>query len=125
MYTTVYKETLGYGWDGITYEDRDRGEIASDPLSVLLRDLHFGSVDRTFNVDVLLNGEYDVTLYFRDNDYYHDNIQVFAEGDTLPSTSIGSLITNKTYIESFSTLVTDRQLNLTFHDDGGRIQTRL
>jgi hypothetical protein len=118
IYTSTYNSALGYGWDRVVTEDRDRGVIASDPLSDLLRDLHFSDKDATFKID-LANGLYDVTLYFRDNAYPHDSFQVFAESMTTASATINSISTNTTIIKDFSVLVADGQLDLRFHDFGG------
>lgn len=119
FYNTIYSSSLGYGWNQAVTEDRDRGAIPLDPLSNLLRDLHFSNLDRTFNIDVAGNGLYNVTLYFRDNQYMHDNIQVFSEGLANPAIDIVTLAKNTTIIKNFSTLISDNQLNLRFHDYGG------
>ncbi|MFZ4858032.1 MAG: PEP-CTERM sorting domain-containing protein [Desulfuromonadaceae bacterium] len=118
FYTSTYNATLGYGWDHAVTQDRDRGAIAGDPLSNLLRDLHFSNTDATFKLDVV-NGLYDVTLYFRDNQFSHDKIQVFAESATTAAVDIATIATNTTYTRTFSALVTDGQLDLRFHDYGG------
>lgn len=118
----VYDSALGYGWDAPTLlGGRDRGVIAGDPLSNLLRDLHFDSSDRIFSIDVE-NGIYDVKLYFRDNQYSHDTIQVFSENENSASINISTLSIATTIIESFTTSVFDEQLNLRFHDYGGTNQ---
>lgn len=121
-FDSVYSSALGYGWDAPTLlGGRDRGVISGDPLSNLLRDLHFDSSDRIFSVDVE-NGIYDVKIYFRDSQYYHDTIQVFSENENSASITIATLPIATTIIESFTTSVFDEQLNLRFHDYGGTNQ---
>lgn len=117
LYNDTYSSS-GYGWSSATQAARDRGVVAIDPLSDLLRDLHFDNNDRTFMLDVV-NGLYDITLYFRDNGYYHDNIQVFAEDEITAAVDIVSLAIQITITETFSTFVSDGRLDLTFHDYGG------
>jgi hypothetical protein len=118
FYNTVYNSSIGYGWDH-KVSDRSRVAIPGDPLSNLLRDFHFSHPDATFKVDVAVNGLYNITLYFRDNQYMHDTIQVFAEGGTNPSVNIASLPRNTTFISNFATEVSDGQLDLRFHNGIG------
>jgi hypothetical protein len=112
-----YAAVPGYGWEdpsGLDY--RDRGAIPGDPLSDLMRDFHFGGVDRTFLVD-LPNDTYDITCYFRDTASYHDDVQVLAEG-TLMLADV-DVRTDANVIETFRIAVADGRLNLTLHDNGG------
>ena len=102
-----------YGWEA-SVDSRDRSSGGD-----LFRDQHCSTSDRTFLVDVP-NGRYKVTLYFGDASYAHDNIDVFAEGDLI----IDDLtISAAEYVtKSFIITVSDGQLTLTFHDDGGTDQ---
>ena len=61
-----------------------------------------------------------MTLYFGDASNAHDDIDVFAEGDLI----IDDLtISAAEYVtKSFIITVSDGQLTLTFHDDGGTDQ---
>jgi fibronectin type 3 domain-containing protein len=110
--STIYNPTLGYGWtDTSNVGSRDRGTPDS-----LRRDLVFSSSDRVFNVD-LANGEYTVKLTIGDNNYMHDNIDVYAEGALKVNdltVSAGSFTQ-----QTFGVTVYDGQLNLKFVDDGG------
>jgi len=103
---------LGYGWSStFGLDSRDRG--APDDLR---RDFVFSSADNTFIVD-LANGDYQITIVMGDQNFMHDSIDVYAE-DTLKindlSTAAGSFQQT-----TFYTTITDGQLNLGFHDDGG------
>jgi FtsP/CotA-like multicopper oxidase with cupredoxin domain/fibronectin type 3 domain-containing protein len=109
--STIYSPALGYGWTTGAFGSRDRG--APDSLR---RDLVFSSVDRSFNVD-LANGEYTVKMIIGDNNYRHDNIDVYAEGILKlndVTVSAGSFAER-----TFGVLVSGGQLNLVFVDDGG------
>ncbi len=117
-FDTLYSDGLGYGWDAATTAGRDRGAIASNPQSDLLRDLHFGSEDRTFMLDVE-NGVHEITLYFHDNRWFHDTIRVFAQGSSTASVDIATLNVATTVIETFSVAVSNNLLALTFSDYGG------
>jgi hypothetical protein len=108
---TLYSPSQGYGWTTSPIDGRDRGFGTS-----LTRDLIFDSVDREFKVDIP-NGTYDVTVYLGDMSYAHDNMDVTAEGTFLAdneNTFAGE-------VKSFSSevIVSDGQLNVIFHDDGG------
>ncbi len=110
--TTLYDASLGYGWtNALGLYSRDRG--APDDLK---RDFVCSRQDATFNVD-LPNGDYTITLIIGDNDWTQDLMHVYAEGILV----IDDLTVQKgTFQEiSFTVTVTDGQLNLRFHDDGG------
>lgn len=109
---TTYSPSTSYGWsDATSLWSRDRG--APDELR---RDFVFSSSDRTFNVD-LPNGQYQVTLVIGDQNYMHDNIDVYAEDILVVD---GLTAPAGMFIEvSFTAAVNDGQLNITFHDNGG------
>jgi fibronectin type 3 domain-containing protein len=110
--STLYSAPAGYGWASTAgLGARDRG-LPDD----LRRDLLFASVDRTFNIDVA-NGDYRVILVVGDQSYMHDLIDVYAEG-ILQVNDL--LVASGKFAEvSFVVIVSDEQLNLVFHDDGG------
>ena len=109
----VYDSARGYGWSDTV------GSYYSGSYSFkyLTNDMHYSSNDGTFLIDIP-NGEYTVKLYFRGSIYgtYMDDFQVISEGvlvlDEIDSTPYPN-------IKSFDTVVSDGQLNLTFHDNGG------
>ena len=111
-HATAYAAATGYGWSDTTgLDSRDRG--APDDLK---RDFVFDDVDHTFQVDVT-NGDYKVTVIMGDNDFQHDNQDVYAEGILVIEgldNAVGEFIERVFYIT-----VADGQLNLLFHDDGG------
>jgi fibronectin type 3 domain-containing protein len=90
---------------------RDRG--APDDLR---RDFVYSSIDRTFKVD-LANGEYNVILVVGDNSYTHDLIDIYAEGILKRNDLTAAKGTFSGVL--FTVTVSDGQLNLLFHDDGG------
>ncbi|MFO7898649.1 MAG: PEP-CTERM sorting domain-containing protein [Planctomycetota bacterium] len=110
--TGKYTAALGYGWqapDGISA--RDRGG-ATD----LGRDFHFADTAQTFLVDVP-NATFDVTLYFQDRTYGHEQISVWVEGTKFVdriSSGTGSMVT-----QDFEAAVADGQFTLTIDDEGG------
>ncbi|MCK9374876.1 MAG: PEP-CTERM sorting domain-containing protein [Syntrophobacterales bacterium] len=120
--TLVNPPTQLYGWvtspagTPAPTGQRDRGVITGNPQSDLLRDFHFDSADRTFEM-AFGAGTYDVTLYFRDKTSSHDTIQVFADGSL--AASVDSLPINTTAIRSFSVSNTDGALDLRFHNNAG------
>jgi uncharacterized repeat protein (TIGR02543 family) len=110
--STLYSAFAGYGWTSTAgLSSRDRG--APDALR---QDLVFASVDQTFNVD-LANGNYTVTVIIGDQSYLHDSIDIYAEG-ILKANNVYAAA--GTFMEvTFTVTVSDGQLNLLFHDDGG------
>jgi len=103
---------VGYGWDStVGLGSRDRG--APDDLR---RDFVFYTLDRTFKVD-LPNGEYNVTLVIGDYSYTHDLMDVYAEGVLEVNDLTVAVGTFSELV--FTVTVSDGQLNLGFHDDGG------
>jgi serine protease len=110
--STLYSAFVGYGWRSTAgLGSRDRG-VPDD----LRRDLVFSGVDRTFNVD-LQNGEYEVTVVIGDSSYLHDLIDIYAEG-IIEANNVSA--DAGAFAESvFTVTVSDGQLNLLFHDDGG------
>jgi len=107
----VYSSSLGYGWNTLLDTGRDRG--APDYLRRDLNSLH---LDRTFNVD-LVDGDYQVTVIIGDQDWMHDMIDVSVEG-TLVIDDV-TVAAGSFEERTFLVTVTDGQLNLGFHDDGG------
>ena len=109
---TAYLLSTSYGWSDIAdLWSRDRG--APDAAR---RDLAFSSSDRTFNVDIP-NGQYQVTLIVGDQNYMHDKIDIYAEG-VMVADDLN--VSAETFTEvTFTVTVSDGQLNVTFHDDGG------
>lgn len=110
---------LSYGWldnfgSGTTWYDRDRGAIAGNPRSDLLRDVVIGGLgrDNTFSVG-LSNGTYEVTLYFRD-DRIHSDFDVAAEGITKISHLNYSNPLSEV-VRTFEVQVIDGKLDLSFH----------
>jgi fibronectin type 3 domain-containing protein len=110
--TTTYSSATSYGWSNVTNLDsRDRG--APDALR---SDFVFSSFDRTFNVD-LPNGHYQVTLIVGDQNYMHDKMDIYIEGVMVAH---NITVPAGTFTEiTFTVTVSDGQLNITFHDDGG------
>jgi|GEM_PF-2791175 len=110
--STVYSGALGYGWDSaVGLVSRDRGGPTD-----LRRDLVQSTSDHTFNVD-LANGQYKVILTIGDQSYMHDLIDVFAEGIL----QVNHLTVNagKFSTQIFTVAVSDGQLNIKFHENGG------
>jgi fibronectin type 3 domain-containing protein len=110
--STAYSSASGYGWTSTNgLVSRDRG--APDKLR---KDLVQGTTEHTFNVD-LANGDYTITITIGDQDYMHDNIDVYAENTLVINdlTITASSFQEKTYEAN----VSDRQLNLRILDDGG------
>jgi serine protease len=110
--STLYSAFVGYGWASTTgLSSRDRG--SPDDLR---RDLVFASANGSFNVDAA-NGEYQVSLVLGDQNYMHDLIDIYAEG-VLKANNVYAAA--GTFVEvTFTVTVSDGQLNLLFHDDGG------
>jgi len=109
--STVYSSAVGYGWNELLDTGRDRG--APDYLR---RDLNSFHSDRTFNVD-LADGDYQVTVIIGDQNYMHDQIDVYAE-DILVINDL-TAAAGSFQQETFGTTVTDGQLNIRIHDNGG------
>jgi fibronectin type 3 domain-containing protein len=109
---TLYDSIVGYGWTSTTGCDcRDRGTPDS-----LRRDFVFGSVEKTFKVD-LANGDYLVTMTIGDQNFMHDMIDVYAEGILKVD---GLTTTAGSFREvSFRVSVVDGQLTLRIVDNGG------
>jgi hypothetical protein len=110
--STLYSASLGYGWSTTSgLESRDRG--APDNLK---RDFVFSSTEHTFNVD-LENGDYQITVIIGDQNFMHDMIDVYAEGNL----EINNLISaaGSFQQETFWAAVIDGQLNIRIQDDGG------
>jgi len=108
----TYSAAVGYGWQSIVgMESRDR--ITGNNLQ---RDFHFGAADSTFVMDVP-NGDYTVTVHLGDAAASHDLEDVYAEG----ALKVDNVTTNSGEIvaRTFTTTVSDGQLTLRFHDDGG------
>jgi hypothetical protein len=111
LHSTTYSTSTGYGWDSaVGLGSRDRG--APDNLR---RDFVFSSSDHTFKVD-LPNGMYLTTIIMGDQSYLRDNVNIYAEG-TLEATI--SANAGEFTQEVFAAFVSDGQLNITFHDNGG------
>jgi fibronectin type 3 domain-containing protein len=82
----------------------------------LRRDFVFSSSDHTFNVD-LPNGKYQVTLVIGDQNYMHDKINVYGEAGLMVN---DLTVPSGTFKEvTFTVTVSDGQLNITLHDNGG------
>jgi len=110
---SAYSPTVGYGWDNVTgIEGRKRA--SGDALQ---KDFHFSSQDRTFIID-LPNGTYAVGLYMGDMQFPHDKMDVYAEG-VLVENDISTAAGEVLFLRPSDVTVTDNQLNLLFHDDGG------
>jgi fibronectin type 3 domain-containing protein len=110
--SSLYSAAVGYGWDSsVGLNSRDRGSPDN-----LRRDFVFSSSDHTFSVD-LSNGVYNVTLIVGDLSFDHNKIDVYAEGVL----KVNDLTVPKgTFtVVSFTVTVSDGQLNIGFHDDGG------
>jgi fibronectin type 3 domain-containing protein len=109
---TLYSGASGYGWVSTSgLSSRDRG-VPDD----LRSDFVFSSAEKTFSVD-LANGVYQLTVVMGDHNFRHDNIDVYAEGVLVINdltASAGSF-----QEETFTTTITDGQLNLRILDDGG------
>jgi hypothetical protein len=94
------------------YKSVDRG--APDDLR---RDFIFDSSDATFVPWGIPNGDYRITVIIGDNDAGHDLIDVFVEGvlriDDL-TVSAGEFA-----VKTFRVTLSDGELNIRFHDDGG------
>jgi fibronectin type 3 domain-containing protein len=109
--TTAYSADTGYGWTNTTgLYSRDRG--APDYTR---RDFVFSPLNRTFQVD-LPNGNYTVIITMGDQNYAHDNMQIYAEG-TFKANVTTPAATYKQIV--FTVTVTDGSLELTFVDAGG------
>jgi hypothetical protein len=117
LYTSVKVTTIygaqPYGWAESPSGQRDRGTP-----DYLLRDLHFDGTDRTFMAGYG-SGTYGVTLYFRDDAYMHDTIEVFAEGGSTPVATVASLPVGTTVTKTFNVAVNDGVLDLRFHNNAG------
>lgn len=107
-----YSADAGYGYQNLcrVYSGQ---RIIEDPLRL---DFHYSFWDGEFAVD-LENGAYEVTIHYGDIYNALDRMQVFAEGalkaDNLSSDAMAYQAV------TFEVEVTDGQLNLVFHDDGG------
>jgi hypothetical protein len=108
--TTIYG-AQPYGWAVSPSGQRDRGTPTN-----LLRDLHFDSSDKTFRAGYG-SGTYGVTLYFRDDLWPHDFIEVFAEGSLTPVATVDSLPKLTTVTRTFNVTVNDGVLDLRFHNN--------
>jgi hypothetical protein len=108
--TTVYSGTVGYGWDNSTGLSSNSQNPGTIPLKELYQDFNRAENPHTFKVD-LANGDYTVKLYFFSTSL-KDNIQVFAEGDLKLADFY--LPANTPMTQTFTTKVTDSQLDLTF-----------
>ena len=80
----------GYGWStAVTSFDRGAGRI-SDANAQLLRDGHYG-YDATFLVDLPAAGDYLVNVLIGDaSPFYHDQIEVTAEGASTPQLTVNT-----------------------------------
>jgi Beta-agarase/YXIM esterase-like, galactose-binding domain-like len=109
---TVYSSSLGYGWDNSTGLLATNQPPGPAPLPELYEDfIKAGKTSpHTFMVD-LANGEYTVTLYFYSTEL-KDNMQVLSEG-VLKLADV-DLAASTALSHTFTTTVTDRQLDLTF-----------
>lgn len=115
---TIYSSSVGYGWSDTTnLYSIDRGGDCYP-----WRDFVLSTSDHTFNIDVN-NGNYSVVLYIGDESHPHDFIDVYAEGilkvDNLNYSYDPNQGTYKPESVTFTIEITDGQLNLRFHDDGG------
>jgi fibronectin type 3 domain-containing protein len=110
--TTLYSSTQGYGWTSTSgLSSRDRGTPNN-----LNRDLVQSTTEHSFNID-LENGDYTVTITIGDQDYAHDNIDVYVE-DVLEADNVNSAA--GTFQQGTKVItVSDGQLNLRILDDGG------
>ena len=110
--STIYSANLGYGWISTTgLDSRDRG--APDNLT---RDFVFSPTPHTFNVD-LANGNYQITVVIGDQNYMHDQIYVYAQ-NVLEVNNL-TVAAGSFQRTTFTTTITNGQLNLTIQDGGG------
>ena len=110
--STLYSESLGFGWSSTAgLNARDRG--APDNLR---RDFVFSSADQTFNKD-LANDNYLITVIAGDQNFMHDQIDIYAED--IPKVKDLTATAGTFQETAFYTTITDGQLNLRIHDDGG------
>jgi uncharacterized repeat protein (TIGR02543 family) len=109
---TLYSAVTGYGWSS-TGELDSRDRSAPDDLK---RDFVFSSSEHVFSID-LANGNYSVTVTVGDQDYMHDNIDVYAEG-ILEADNITTAAGSFQQV-SFDVAVIDGQLNIGILDNGG------
>jgi hypothetical protein len=91
---------------------RDRGTP-----DTLRRDFIFDSNDVTFVPLNVPNGNYLITVTIGDQRYGHDRIDVYAEG----SLKLNDVTVNagQFAVKTFSVTLSDGELNIRFHDDGG------
>ena len=109
---TAYSLSWGYGWSSVAgLDSRDRG--SPDDLR---EDFVFGSSEHTFSVD-LADDEYLVTVVLGDENFMHDQIDVYAE-DVLVLDDL-TAAAGSFQERSFRVAVADEQLNLRIADDGG------
>jgi hypothetical protein len=95
------------------YKSRDR----EAPDNNLRRDLIFDSSDATFVPWDIPNGNYLVTVTIGDQQYRHDNIDVYAEG-ALKLNDV-TVEAGQFTVQTFTVTLSDGELNIRFHDDGG------
>ena len=110
---TIYTPARGYGWNAALTGDAVRkGAVKTT------KDFCFCNEDRTFSVDVK-NGEFRVLIFMGDKgNYAHDKMTVSAEGVV----KLKNINTAPAEVKAltFDVTVKDGQLNLLFHDGGGK-----
>jgi hypothetical protein len=119
--STVYSASRGYGWDSSTNLSGNDQPPGPAPLPQLYEDFIRGTASstHTFTVD-LPNGDYAVTLYFYSTSL-KDNMQVRSEG-VLKLADV-DLPASTALSQTFTTKVTDGQLDLTFSKISGNLGT--
>lgn len=110
----VYSASTGLGWD------KTVSSVTQKSGNDMQNDKHYSSSDATFKADIP-NGNYDVRMHFYHASYYdkngpYDKVQVYAEGE-LAVNEINQV--GKSVVRDFRVSVSDGQLNLRFHDNGG------
>ena len=115
---TAYTPERGYGWGDTSAVINSYGYgTGGHALDALLRDFHYGVSDGSFLID-LPNGDYDVTVFAYYPTYVFDLIDVFAEGVLVVDDATSR--PGSPVIRTFPVTVSDGQLELTMHDDGGK-----
>jgi len=104
-----------YRWTGGAIQSRDRGNAGN--ASNLNRDFNFSNQARTFVVDGLANGNWQVEVTIGDASYAHGNAVVSTRGTTI----FNGVSTNANQFKTQSSIqnVTDGKIEISFRSNGG------
>lgn len=109
----LYSPESGFGYKSLR-RIYSASRVIEYPLWL---DFHYSGFDGEFLVD-LEPGAYEVTIHFGDIYNAVDRLDIFAEGDLMADDLSAEIKTLES--ASFTVDVTDGQLNLVFHNDGGQ-----